>query len=511
VLPRHAPLTEEALRRRPEQHIAVMLPAWDESEVIRPMLENALQRIDYANYTLFVGVYPNDADTQREVDAVCARHPRVEKVITGHDGPTSKADCLNWIFAGIRAYERRHDVRFEIFVMQDCEDVIHPLCYRLFNYLIPRKDMVQLPVESLETGWSCFTGGHYIDEFAQAHYKDMVVREAISGSIPAAGVGVAFSRRAVDTVCASQDNELFSTRSLTEDYEFGLRLRDHGLKAAFVRFSVKKTVTRTGFFTGRPVRVERDDLLCVREYFPDRFRFSVRQKSRWVLGITLQGWANLGWSGGLIQRYMLCRDRKSIVTNLLSLAGYLLVLLEVGLWISEALFPDAWRYPALVERDSLLWYLLIVNGFLFAERAAMRAWCVYRLYNLRQALLSFPRMILGNVINFLATVRAVRQYLGYLRTGKRIGWDKTAHHYPSEGELAPCRPRLGDLLVGQARITPGQLDEALSIQRDRAGRLGEILCERGWLQPEALSAALRAQAGGGPEPDAGPVSALTAA
>jgi len=35
--------------------------------------------------------------------------------------------------------------------MQDCEDVIHPLCYKLFNYLIPRIDMVQLPVESLST------------------------------------------------------------------------------------------------------------------------------------------------------------------------------------------------------------------------------------------------------------------------------------------------------------------------------------------------------------------------
>lgn len=493
VLPRIKPLTEKALLDKPEQHLAVMIPAWDESAVIRPMLENTLRALNYRNYTIFVGTYLNDLETQREVDRVCARSDRVIKIVTPHDGPTNKADCLNWIFAGIRAHEQKTGTRYEIFVMQDCEDVIHPLCYKLFNYLIPRKDMVQLPVESLRTKWTQFTGGHYLDEFAQSHYKDMVVREAISGCIPAAGVGAAFSRRAFDVICSKRDNELFSVDSLTEDYEFGFRLHQYGLKQAFVRFAVKKTVLKKSFWTGRQKAVERDDTVCVREFFPNKFKFSVRQKSRWVIGITLQGWANLGWQGRLATRYMLVRDRKSILTNLFNLVGYLLVGVVLGLWALNAVVADAYRFPSLLEEGSILWYLLYVNGFLFAVRAIMRGYCVYRLYDWQQALLSFPRMIWGNLINFLATGRAINQYLKYLKTGKFIKWDKTAHHYPSEDELGAYRRRLGDVLLELKAVTVEQLSEALSMQKTKHKPLGEILRERGWVQEETLSHALQAQ------------------
>lgn len=493
ITPKASPLTEKKLHDKPEQHVAVMIPAWDEAAVIRPMLENTLRSINYTNYTIFVGTYLNDLDTQREVDMVCAKSDRVQKIVTPHDGPTNKADCLNWIFAGIRAYEQKTGLRYEVFVMQDCEDVIHPLCYKLFNYLIPRKDMVQLPVESLRTKWYKLTGGHYLDEFAQSHYKDMVVREAISGCIPAAGVGAAFSRKAMDTVCAHRNNELFSVDSLTEDYEFGFRLHQYGLKQAFVRFMVKKTVLVKSFWTGKQIAVVRDDTVCVREFFPDKFKFSVRQKSRWVIGITLQGWTNLGWQGSLATRYMLFRDRKAILTNLLNLTGYVLVGVVLGLLAIEALFPDAYHFPALLERDSLLWNLLYLNGFLLLVRVFMRGYCVYKLYDLPQALLSFPRMILGNLINFLATGRAINQYLKFLKTGKFIKWDKTAHHYPSEAELAGFRRKLGDVLIERRHITLEQLNEALAIQKQTPMRLGEILRERGWLHEDALDRALQMQ------------------
>ena len=462
ILPKHPPLTQQKLLAVPEKHIAVMIPAWDESAVIRPMLENTLKSINYKNYTLFVGTYLNDLATQGEVDIVCARTEQVQKIVTPHDGPTNKADCLNWIFSGIRQHEKTTGIRHEIFVMQDCEDVIHALCYKLFNYLIPRKDMVQLPVASLNTKWYQFTGGHYLDEFAQSHHKDMPVREALGGSIPAAGVGAAFSRKALDLISAKRDGELFSIHSLTEDYEFGFRLHEYRLSQAFVKFSVPKTVLGKSFFTGRPVHKEYADLLCVREYFPSKFKFSVRQKSRWVIGITLQGWKNLGWNGGLATRYMLFRDRKSILTNLANLIGYLLVLLVCGMWAIQAAFPASYRFPPLLEEGSLLWHLLFVNAFLFAHRVLMRAYCVYRVYDLQQAVLSSPRMIWGNLINFLATGRAISQYLQYLKTGKFIKWDKTAHHYPTEVELAMFRPKLDDSLINAQCIAEEQLPPAAS-------------------------------------------------
>jgi adsorption protein B len=149
------PLPAQALARKPEQPIAIMVPAWDESAVLRPMLSNMLAGLDYDRYHVFVGVYPNDAATERELAAVIEEHPRVHRVGVAHPGPTNKADCLNAIFRGVMDHERAYGERFEIFVMQDCEDVIHPLAWRLFNWLIPRKDMVQLPLITWTSSRSC--------------------------------------------------------------------------------------------------------------------------------------------------------------------------------------------------------------------------------------------------------------------------------------------------------------------------------------------------------------------
>ncbi len=424
-------LDEARVMRAPEKPLAVMIPAWDESAVIRPMLENTLRTLRYGNFTLFVGTYPNDPATHKEVDDVVRRHPNVVRIVCPNNGPTNKADCLNWIYQGIRDYEREHAVRFEIFVMQDCEDVIHPLCYKLFNYLIPAKDMVQLPVMSLPPRWWDFTAGHYLDEFAQGHYKDMVVRELLDGNIPSAGVGTAFSRRACETVARCNRGALFSIHSLTEDYDFGLSFKQHGLTQCFVKFAVTRTVRARSLLTGgrRLKRVR--EYVGVREYFPSRLGASIRQKSRWVVGIVFQGWATLGWRGGLARKYMLYRDRKALITNIANMLGYVVVAVVTGFWLASTYAESCPCYPPLVEPGSPTWYIILANTALFSWRLGLRAYCVARIHGWEQSLLSAPRIVWGNVVNFAATLRAVKLYLTYVRTGRNITWDKTAHQYPT--------------------------------------------------------------------------------
>lgn len=426
------PLPGEALARKPEQPIAIMVPAWDESAVIRPMLLNMLAGLDYERYDVFVGVYPNDAATRRELDAVIAEHPRVHAVVVAHPGPTNKADCLNAIFAGVMAHEQSHDQRYEIFVMQDCEDVIHPLAWRLFNWLIPRKDMVQLPVLSLPRPWHAMTAAHYLDEFAQLHQKDLVVREALDRSMPAAGVGVAFSRCAMLTIAQEANGEPFSTDSLTEDYDFGFRLKRHGLRQVFVRYWVNRIVERRHWLTGRIHIITRPELVCVREYFPDTLKAAVRQKARWIVGIALQGWRSIGWQGNWATRYMLWRDRKALVTHPATMVAYLLVLIVAAQWLWRTLDPEALQFAPLIEPGSFAWQLLMINLALLALRLVQRMWFTARLHGMAQGLLAAPRMVWGNFINFLATARALRLWWRHRRTGEAIGWDKTAHQYPQE-------------------------------------------------------------------------------
>jgi len=58
-----------------------MIPAWREAGVIKKMLLNTLNTIDYRNYFVFVGCYPNDPETQAEVDQVSEVYPQVIKII----------------------------------------------------------------------------------------------------------------------------------------------------------------------------------------------------------------------------------------------------------------------------------------------------------------------------------------------------------------------------------------------------------------------------------------------
>lgn len=56
------------------------------------------------------------------------------------------------------------------------------------------------------------------------------------------------------------------------------------------------------------------------------------------------------------------------------------------------------------------------------------------------------------------------------------------------------RIRLGDILLREKRVTSSQLEQALALQREYGGLLGEILVKLGWIDQSALDAALFAQA-----------------
>lgn len=493
VRPRWPRLREEQLLGAVEQPIAIIVPAWQESPVIGKMIDNTARTLRYSKYTIFVGTYPNDPDTQLEVERARERWANVERIVCPKDGPTNKADCLNWIIQGVRRHERQTGTRFAIFVMHDAEDIVHPLSLKLFNYLMPRFAMIQIPVFSLPRRWNEFTAGVYMDEFAELHSKDLIVRERLGRNVPSAGVGTAFSHEAVEALGMANENQLFSLDSLTEDYDFGFRLRAVGLKSIFVRFPFERETTRTPWWSRTPRRVRVTDYVATREYFPSEFWLAVRQKTRWVIGITLQGWANLGWRGDWRTKYILFRDRKTLVTSQLNVLGYALVLLVAGFWLGERLDPDGHRYVSLTELAPWVKALLWINGGFLVLRLAQRFIAVTRIYGPLQGLLSAPRLVWGNLINFCACWRALRQYASYLRTGKLIKWDKTDHVYPNDADLAAYARRLGDLLLERRLLTVSALNEALAEQKTDPRPLGAILVARGLVREEEIVQVVGAQ------------------
>ena len=485
------PIPQSEMSSIPQKWAAIWIPAWQESEVIDRMLLNTLETFEYRNYDIFVGTYPNDEATQLAVESVRERYRQVRKIVCPHPGPTNKADCLNWVFQGMLLAEQEKGIRYEIVVMHDCEDIVHPLELKLFNWLIPRKDMVQIPVVPLEVPASYITAGTYLDEFAENHTKDMVVRERLCKIVPSAGVGTAFGRDLLDELARARNNQLFNINSLTEDYEFAFGLLPLKRRGIIARFETSRSeIVSRGIFKKREELRQVRDTVAVREYFPDRFSLAVKQKSRWILGISIQGWKNLGWQGGFWNCYVLYRDRKALFTNLATAFGYVVA----ACWIANLLMYWPGEAPSIV-RHGWVWNVIIADTALMANRFLQRVIAVGRVAGAKQALLAIPRTVVGNAINFCATFRAIKQYCVATLTGRKIAWAKTAHAFPSAKQLREHRRRLGDLLLENRLVNVAQLREALQAQEASGQKLGQVLKSLGYVSEKDLLAVIALQLG----------------
>lgn len=412
------------LRHRPlSGPVAVLIPAWQESAVIGRTIRHLLETWMQADLRLYVGCYRNDPATLAAAIDAARGDPRLRLIISGNDGPTTKADCLNRLYAALVMDEERCGQRFAGIVFHDAEDMVDPAALGLLDETIAGgADFVQLPVEPLvprQRGWLArHLGSHYCEEFAEAHGKAMVVRDALAAALPGAGVGCAVSRRALDWLALRRNPEgvetgrglPFASDSLTEDYELGLAIDAAGGRCRFIR-----------------VRGEDGRLIATRAFFPHSFDTVVRQKSRWVLGIALLGWDRVGWAGGGSELWMRARDRRGPLTALVLLVGYALVLLTgvMGI-IIVAGFAEP---PPLTP---LLAAVLIANTCAFAWRIVMRFAFTAREYGLAEGARAVLRVPLANIIAIIAGRRAM---FAYVRTlgGSAAAWDKTEHDaHPAE-------------------------------------------------------------------------------
>jgi adsorption protein B len=388
--------------------MAVFVPAWREADVIGQMLARALRSFGESDFRIYVGCYPNDPDTIEAVRSTA--DPRVRIVIGPVPGGTTKADCLNRIWERMIEDERAEGRGFKAVILHDAEDVVHPAELRIFDLLIERFDLVQLPVLPLLDRHSRWVAGHYADEFAEAHGKELVVREALGAALPSAGVGCAFSREALEKIAALNGGSPFDADSLTEDYELGLKLRAVGGRGAFVRMPAS---------SGRSTVV-------TREHFPATFDAAVTQKARWMTGIALSGWDRLGWSGGIAERWMRLRDRQAVLAAILLFAGYVAFLLQ-GLLQLRHIFLGVPPHPIGPGLRSLLQ----INLLLLAWRLTMRFLFVREAYGWAEAFRSVLRVFISNFVAMFAARAAVFHYLTIRKTG-RTAWDKTRHIFPSE-------------------------------------------------------------------------------
>jgi bacteriophage N4 adsorption protein B len=405
---------ESELDEASERRIAIVVPLWREDGVIGQMLEHNLAAIRYTNYDIFVGLYPNDRPTIEAVARVAAGSPRVHLAISSHPGPTSKGDCLNSAYTEMADYEADDGRPFDLVVTHDAEDLIHPDALRLVNWFSRTHEMIQVPVLPLRTGIGEFTHGLYCDEFADYQLKHIPVRRRLRGFLPSNGVGTGFAREALEALREKPGGLIFNPDCLTEDYEIGYSLHELGYRQVFV-----------------PVRFDASGPVATREYFPRSFRAAVRQRSRWVAGIALQGWERHGWRAPWRQRYWLWRDRKSLVGNLLTPLANLISVYGATTYVWAAHTGQVWPLGALIPpfvgeaSVAALWISAIQVGGRMAASA--------RVYGWRFASGAPLRMFWANLVNWTATVAALRQFVSARHSRRALAWRKTDHIYPERG------------------------------------------------------------------------------
>ena len=395
----------------PPPAFALLIPAWDEAGVIGAMLLRLLRTQNWPEFRVFVGLYPNDPGSIIAVAAIT--DPRLQMVIGPRAGPTTKADCLNSLWRAVLADEQAQGRQFAAIVLHDAEDLVHPHALASFARALPGHAMVQLPVLPLADAGSPLIAGHYIDEFAEAHMKELPVRQWLGAALPSAGVGVAIDRAMLGRIADERSQLPFDAASLTEDYELGQHIHRMGGKAMIL-------------WDWRG-----DQPVATSEHFPATWNGAVRQKARWLTGIALSGWDRLGWQGGLVQRWMLLRDRKAPVMALVTLAAYFLALL-IGLdALMRQAMPLAARLPPVAGGATLA--LLWLNWALLCWRLVMRAWFTGRLRGPVEGLLAPPRALVGNLLNAAAALRALSRYRAALKAGRSPDWEKTIHRFPEAG------------------------------------------------------------------------------
>jgi adsorption protein B len=399
-----------ARRRAPSSEIpivGVFVANWHEEDVLARMVEGNLARIAVPTVRLYLGVYPNDTGTRDVAMALAKKYPeRVRVIVNTLPGPTSKGQLLNEMFRQVYGAPEPP----EMAVLHDSEDVIDPRTFEVYVAYAADHDFIQVPVFSLNSTNRSMVAATYMDEFAERHTREMIVRNALGAMIPSAGVGTCLTRRLIEHFLRIRGNVLM-TGCVTEDYILGIEAKRAGFKAAFAAVSADE---RQGL-----------DYVATREFFPKSLAASIKQKTRWVYGINFEATRKLGWAGDAWDRYFFARDRKGVVTNFLPpLSLIFLTLLFFGVADPCAASP---------EMQDLLSLSVSANIGFLVLRYLVRVQACHQVYGSWDPLGIILRWPVALYINMAAVWRAWNTYLGESAFATRpIVWSKTAHEIPED-------------------------------------------------------------------------------
>lgn len=462
--------------------LAIIIAAYNEENVLEAVIENIIDTQEYpaSMYHIFIGVYPNDPKTKEIAEKIDKKYSHVHSITHVLEGPSSKADNINNVIENMYKYEAENNLRFKGIIIHDSEDIVHPYEFLLDNYLFETKSALQIPVFPLQEMprlsnlFTNLVSGTYADEFAENHVRTLYARNAANAFVPSAGTGFGLRR---DVLESFPDSNVFPVGSLTEDFKLSLQLKEKG----FDVYYPLETVTRLDY-----QKNEKIEFIATRSMFPKTYKAAVKQKTRWIYGITMQSFKlkDILFSKNLNlqSKYSLYKDWKAKFANLLILPGYIVLT-----YFIFSLFLDI---PIMYPMYSLSWYLVVFLTLLMAQKQFVRFFAVKKVYGIRSALMAslippfLPlRLVVGNFINFHATFNAWRMKIfkpkkkdnKNKKNKHKPKWSKTDHEFLEKNILKRFKRNTGDDLLKKELISIENLNKALNMANTKKMFIGETI------------------------------------
>ena len=161
----------EARERQLGGRAALLIPAWREERVIEQTITHALAAWPNAELRVYAGCYRNDPLTLEAMQRGANGDTRVRIVVHDREGPSTKADCLNRLYAAMELDERREGRDVRLVLLHDAEDMVDPAALGLMDRAIEEAEFVQLPVLPEPQSASRWIGSHYQDGVKLQHLR----------------------------------------------------------------------------------------------------------------------------------------------------------------------------------------------------------------------------------------------------------------------------------------------------------------------------------------------------
>ena len=337
-----------------------------------------------------------------------AKYPaRVKVIVNRLPGPTSKGQMLNEMFAQVFST----DDAPELVVLHDSEDVIDARSFAVYAAYAQENDFIQAPVFSLNRGKGAIVASTYMDEFAERHTRELIVRDAVGAAIPSAGVG---------TCVTKTPHQAFPGDARTGA---DVRHRHRGLHPWHRSQALQGSSRHSPLSRATLTTVWTSSLRA--NIFPKTLEASIKQKTRWVYGINFEAFCKLGWTGDPWDFYFFLRDRKGMITSFLPpISAALLGLMLLG-YVELADFPEPMGDVVIVS----MW----INFFALITRYVVRVISGYEVYGKYDWIGIAMRWPAALYINMAAVYRAWKTFLGESELAtKPIVWSKTVHDIPDD-------------------------------------------------------------------------------